>query len=122
MLKRAEEPRYTYGDYVQWQGDDRWELIDGIAFDMSPAPSRLHQDVVFGVGRQLADQVEGSPCSVYLAPFDVRLPEEDEADDKPKQAIKSSKIKSSKKTAQKEAEMRDDDCCASGRCDDKEKK
>ena len=81
MLKRAEEPRFTYGDYVQWQGDDRWELIDGIAFDMSPAPSRLHQDVVLGVGRQLADKLDDGPCRVYVAPFDVRLPETDEADD-----------------------------------------
>lgn len=81
MFERAVEPRFTYGEYVQWQGDNRWELIDGIAFDMSPAPSRLHQDVVLGVGRQLADKLEGGPGRVYLAPFDVRLPEADEDDD-----------------------------------------
>lgn len=81
MAQLASEPRFTYGDYRQWHGDDRWELIDGVAFDMSPAPSRVHQDVVGGVFRQLADALDDGPCRVYVAPFDVRLPEGDEADD-----------------------------------------
>ncbi|MEO1085435.1 MAG: Uma2 family endonuclease [Acidobacteriota bacterium] len=81
MLTQSAEPRFTYGDYRRWHGDDRWELIDGIAFDMSPAPSRVHQDVTFGVARQLADALDEGPCRVYVATFDVRLPEGDEADD-----------------------------------------
>lgn len=38
------DPRFTCGDYVQWSGDERWELIDGRALLMSPAPERLHQE------------------------------------------------------------------------------
>ena len=34
-------PYYTYDDYCNWEG--RWELIDGIPFAMSPAPSLRHQ-------------------------------------------------------------------------------
>lgn len=34
-------PQYTYNDYVQWEG--RWELIDGIPYAMSPAPTPRHQ-------------------------------------------------------------------------------
>ena len=34
-------PYYTYADYVQWEG--RWELIDGIPYAMSPAPTPKHQ-------------------------------------------------------------------------------
>ncbi|MDQ3277867.1 MAG: Uma2 family endonuclease [Bacteroidota bacterium] len=34
-------PHYTYEDYLQWEG--RWELIDGIPFAMSPAPTPKHQ-------------------------------------------------------------------------------
>lgn len=73
---------FTFRDYQKWDGDERYELIDGEAFGMSPAPSRRHQDVVFGLARQLADALEDGPCKVYLAPFDVRLPRglEDDAD------------------------------------------
>lgn len=34
-------PYYTYDDYVQWEG--KWELIDGIPYAMSPAPTPRHQ-------------------------------------------------------------------------------
>lgn len=74
-------PLFTYGDYRQWQGDDRWELIDGEAFDMSPAPSRAHQQVVFRLANQIESVLGGYPCEVFVAPFDVRLPLGDEADD-----------------------------------------
>ncbi|MBI9056119.1 MAG: hypothetical protein JEY96_20020 [Bacteroidales bacterium] len=37
-LKKSDQ-RYTYKDYCSWPEDERWELIDGVAFDMSPAPS-----------------------------------------------------------------------------------
>ncbi|HEO65459.1 MAG TPA: Uma2 family endonuclease, partial [Spirochaetes bacterium] len=36
-------PRYTYEDYVNWEG--RWELIDGLPYAMSPLPSINHQQV-----------------------------------------------------------------------------
>lgn len=48
---------------------------------MAPAPSPRHQEWVGEVFRQIADALEGKPCRVYLAPFDVRLPRDDEADD-----------------------------------------
>ena len=74
------DPRFTYGDYVRWSGDERWELIDGEAFAMSPAPSRRHQEAVVGLVGQIAPQLRRRPCRVYVAPFDVRLPRDAEAD------------------------------------------
>ena len=74
-------PRFTYGDYCLWTGDERWELIGGEAFNMSPAPSRRHQDVVGGLFTQIALWVRSGPCRVYAAPFDVRLPHGDETDE-----------------------------------------
>jgi hypothetical protein len=29
----------TYGDYLGWKDDKRWELIDGTAYLMAPAPT-----------------------------------------------------------------------------------
>ncbi len=82
MLEKSTiDPRFTYGDYRRWEGDDRWELIDGEVFDMSPAPSRRHQQVVLRLALQIDDFLEGHSCEAYVAPFDVRLPEGEEADD-----------------------------------------
>jgi Uma2 family endonuclease len=72
---------HCYADYCSWPDDVRYELIDGVAYAMGPAPLRVHQKVLFEIGRQVADVLEGKPCEVYLAPFDVRLPKADEADD-----------------------------------------
>ena len=36
------DERYTYADYLQWPGDERWELVDGVACNMTPAPTRWH--------------------------------------------------------------------------------
>ena len=71
---------YTYGDYVNWPDEERWELIDGVAYNMSPAPNRRHQEILGETFRQAADSLVGKPCRAYIAPFDVRLPEADEDD------------------------------------------
>ena len=72
---------FTYGDYRQWLEDERWELIEGEAYAMSPAPTRTHQTILGEVFRQIANFLEGKPCQVFVAPFDVRMPEQNEADD-----------------------------------------
>lgn len=41
-------PHYTYEDYVQWEG--KWELIEGIPFAMSPAPTPRHQIIANTLG------------------------------------------------------------------------
>jgi Uma2 family endonuclease len=73
--------RFTYGDYRHWPDEERWELIDGEAYGMSPAPSRSHQEWVVELARQVSNFLVGKPCRPYVAPFDVRLPENNEADD-----------------------------------------
>lgn len=72
---------HTYGDYLGWTDGIRYELIAGIAYAMSPAPTRRHQEVTGELFRQIADALEGTPCRPYIAPFDVRLPHANEADD-----------------------------------------
>ena len=68
-----EEQRYTYADYCAWDDGERWELIDGAAYAMSPAPSRAHQGVSGNLYGQFYNFLKGKPCKVYAAPFDVRL-------------------------------------------------
>lgn len=70
---RKEDRIYTYADYLTWPDEERWELIDGVAYNMSPAPNRRHQEIVGKVFIELANFLDNGPCSVYFAPFDVRL-------------------------------------------------
>lgn len=72
--------RYTYGDYRRWPDDERWELIDGVAYAM-PGPLRIHQEVVTALTAQISSYLKGKPCKVYVAPLDVRLPRQNEPDD-----------------------------------------
>jgi len=78
---RKREERFTYGDYLKWPDEERWELIDGVAYDMSPSPSRRHQEIVGELYRQISNYLLDKPCHVYVAPFDVRLPVGDEPDE-----------------------------------------
>jgi len=75
------DTKFTYVDYVNWPEDERWELIDGYAYNMSPAPSRRHQKISRDLAVQIANFLTGKSCEVYFAPFDVRLPEADEQDE-----------------------------------------
>jgi len=65
--------RYTYADYITWGEDVRCELIDGVVYDMSPAPGWLHQELSTNLLGQLFNFLEGKTCKVFHAPFDVRL-------------------------------------------------
>ena len=80
-LPLRDPERHTYGDYRTWPEEQRCELIDGAAYAMAPAPTRLHQRLVGELFREISDALDGSGCEVNIAPFDVRLPEQDEADD-----------------------------------------
>ena len=68
-----EDKRYTYTDYCTWDDDERWELIDGVAYAMSPAPAWMHQGISINLATQINVYLEGKPCKVFAAPFDVRL-------------------------------------------------
>ena len=80
-LAQKLEQRYTYREYLAWDEDERWELIDGIPYDMTPTPGRLHQKIAGNIYRKIADFLDDRPCEVYIAPFDVRLPLAEEPDE-----------------------------------------
>ena len=63
---------YTYADYVSWDDENRYELLDGVAYMMS-APSMVHQTIITEMLRQLANFLRGKQCKVLVAPFDVCL-------------------------------------------------
>lgn len=73
---------YTYGDYQSWPEDVRYELINGAPYAMAPAPTRTHQVLVGELFVQVKTALRGKPCQAFVAPFDVRLPHADEADER----------------------------------------
>jgi Uma2 family endonuclease len=66
--------KYTYDDYKKWE--DRWELIDGIAYAMSPAPYPKHQKVVAYVWRELSEGLNCKECEAFLSPIDWVIDDE----------------------------------------------
>jgi len=79
-LAESQKSRFTYEDYLQWDDAERWELIDGEAYNMTSAPNRSHQAISREILRQFANFLLDKPCEVFNVPFDVRLPQVDEAD------------------------------------------
>jgi Uma2 family endonuclease len=78
-----EKHHFTYADYKEWElaEGERYEVICGEAYAMS-APNTRHQEILGAIFNQLYNYLQGKPCRVYPAPFDVRLfYEEDESDD-----------------------------------------
>ena len=67
-------PRFTYEDYLAWEG--RWELIDGMPYAMSPAPAPGHQEINLTLGSLLKTilKKECAKCKVYL-PIDWKISE-----------------------------------------------
>src|SRR3982074_1414413 len=73
----VEEPdpslTYTYADYMEWKFKERLELFRGKIFKMG-APNTLHQAVAGKLYNKFYNFLDGKTCSVFIAPFDIRLP------------------------------------------------
>ncbi len=73
--------KWTYADYLTWPDDERWEIIDGVAYSMSPAPATVHQRILSRLALPILAHLEGKRCELFLAPFDVRFAEQQNASD-----------------------------------------
>jgi Uma2 family endonuclease len=71
---------YTYADYLRFPDDERWEIIDGVAYAMAPTLALKHQELLTELVVQVGQQLRGKPCRVFAAPLDVRFARADSAD------------------------------------------
>lgn len=76
----SEKGKYSFADYLMWDEGERIELIEGQVFNMSPAPSLRHQQVLRELATAFSNFLQGKDCEVFFAPFDVRLFGEDKQD------------------------------------------
>jgi Uma2 family endonuclease len=75
-LKHGE--RFSLDQWRSWPENERWELIYGIAYSMSPAPRTPHQNHVGDLYRKLGNFLEGKPCRPFIAPLGVYLTDDSE--------------------------------------------
>ena len=61
---RKTDRHYTYGDSRTWPDDERWELIDGVAWNMSAAPSTAATRRL--LGRTCIPHIGGFPAGKAL--------------------------------------------------------
>ena len=80
---------YTYKDYLSYDEGERIEIIEGGIITMSPAPSRIHQEITMDISYKIRQYIENNngPCKVYAAPFDVVLKNEDEEEGNSKNIV-----------------------------------
>lgn len=71
---RAVPKRYTTDDYYRLPGDERYELIDGVLYNLA-APSFIHQRILGELFLRFHQCIQnsGKPCEAAFAPCDVRL-------------------------------------------------
>ena len=52
---------YDWNDYRSWPDDQRWEIVGGEAFAMSPAPTPRHQMIAGEIFAALRGHLAGKP-------------------------------------------------------------
>ncbi len=71
---RSYQPYYTYEDYLHWEG--KWEIIEGTAYAMAPAPMPIHQNISSKIARVLEESLDScKTCRAYL-PVDWKISED----------------------------------------------
>lgn len=73
VQKQEYLPDYTVTDYELWEGD--WELIEGVPYSMSPAPTINHQLVSQNIAVQLSNTLKNCGHCKALLPVDWAINE-----------------------------------------------
>lgn len=77
-LPQPRRSTHILDDWAHWEG--QWELIHGVAFDMTPAPSLVHQEVsselhgeIWQALKEAKRKYGKGECEIFSAPLDVFL-------------------------------------------------
>ena len=68
-----QKDEFTYEDYLEFDDDVRVELIDGKVWDMSPAPTTIHQIICQNIAVEFGIFFRDRNCQTFVAPTDVKL-------------------------------------------------
>ena len=64
-------PHYRYDDYIQWEGN--WELINGIAYAMSPSPIFTHQALSSLFIQSIGESLKNCKECMIVSEMDYKL-------------------------------------------------
>jgi len=67
-------PKYTYNDYVQWEG--KWEVIRGIPYAMAPAPVPKHQYLANTIAVEFTIALKKCRKCKMFQPVDYKITDE----------------------------------------------
>jgi Uma2 family endonuclease len=81
FAQKKSDTLYSYADYCTWPESEQWEIINGIAYNMTPSPSLQHQQISRELTIAIGTFLKGKPCKLFTAPFDVRLTRNDKVSD-----------------------------------------
>jgi len=74
VQKQEYLPHYSTQDYESWEG--AWELIEGVPYAMSPAPTISHQSISAKIHGQLFQLLANCKSCKALLPVDWKINEE----------------------------------------------
>jgi len=77
IMEMAKERIFSYADYLTWNDNKRWELIEGVPYNLA-SPSDIHQAISGNLFAIFHNYLKGKSCRAYYAPFDVILSESSE--------------------------------------------
>ena len=63
----------NYAEYLLAPDEEKWEIIDGIPYSMTPAPSTIHQRIVSYLQGEFYVYLKDKKCESFVTPFGVRL-------------------------------------------------
>ena len=69
-LAVRKDKTYTFTEYLTWDENERWEIINGTAYNMTPAPKVRHQTIAGNLYIELKTSLDPD-CYTGIAPTDV---------------------------------------------------
>ena len=77
MVTRKPKGQYTYTDYAAKPDDEKWELIDGVLYQLETGASARHQEASENLGHLFTDHIWPRGLGkLYRPRFDLILPGE----------------------------------------------
>lgn len=74
-IPKTKDELFSYDEYLTWNDEKRWEIVNRIAYNITSPPGTRHQQVSGALFVTIYNSLKRKACSVFSAPFDVCLGE-----------------------------------------------
>ncbi|MBF0410871.1 MAG: Uma2 family endonuclease [Candidatus Riflebacteria bacterium] len=70
------EKHFKYDNYRNWPNNERWEILKGVAVDITDPPGVAHQEILGNLCFSFKKLISPSDQSMMMGPFDLLLASE----------------------------------------------